>query len=128
MSKKQRKIILYLSPLVLLLALFLAARVKIGQIEADAVRLAQTGRDSMNLMKEHVGGLAAGDLDRLLDCYTPDFRDVGAVAWREELRSERDGVKVYDWRPTDAPLAGLRFAMFLDPDGYTIELMQLTKR
>jgi hypothetical protein len=101
MSKKQRKIVLLIAPLIVLLALFFVGRSKIQRVESEALQLAQTGRDAMNLLKEHVAGLQAGDLDRLAACYTEDFQDPDARGWTETLRSERDGVRVYDWQATD---------------------------
>jgi len=102
MSKKQRKILLYLSPITVLVVLFFLAQSKMAQVEADALRLAETGRDAIALLKEHAAGLQEGNLDRVLDCYTADFLDPAAGDWTEALRSDRDGIRIYDWQPQDA--------------------------
>ena len=76
--------------------------VKANRIERDAHRFAETGKAVLALLSEHAAGLQAGELDRILPLYTADFTSPDDGAWRQDLREQRDGVAVYDWR-VEAP-------------------------
>lgn len=95
---KRKKLVLYSSPLVLLLAFGLWANHQVGRLERGANDLANAGTDAIKLLKEAAQGIEAGDLDRLLTCYAADYENLDQGPWSETLRSERDGIQVYDWQ------------------------------
>ncbi len=117
MSKRTRGIILWLSPLAVLLLLAVAARMQMDRWEANAQGLATTGKAAIALFKELAAGLKAGEIDRVVACYTA-AGPVGDGGWRETLSSERDGVRLFSWQ-VDAPAAsrdelGRRLAILRD--------------
>lgn len=95
---KRKKLVLYTSPLVLILAIALWANHQVGRLERGANDLANAGTDAIKLLKEAAKGIETGDLNRLMAVYAEDYENLDQGTWSEALRSERDGVRVYDWQ------------------------------
>jgi hypothetical protein len=102
MSKRQRRAIFYSSPLVVLLIVFLAVRTKLNAVEANAQMLAQLGQAAQKVLGEYRAGVEAGDVSKVLSCYDEAYASEREGFWAEELQSERDGVRVYEWKQTEA--------------------------
>jgi hypothetical protein len=98
MSKKQRRAIFYSSPLVVLLVVFLVVRTKLNAVEANAQLLAQMGQAAQKVLGEYRAGVEAGDVSKVLSCYHDAYASEREGFWAEELQSDRDGVRVYEWR------------------------------
>ncbi|HEV7892456.1 MAG TPA: VCBS repeat-containing protein [Pyrinomonadaceae bacterium] len=98
MSKKQRRAIFYSSPLVVLLVVFLVVRTKLNAVEANAQLLAQMGQSAQKVLGEYRAGVEAGDVSKVLSCYHDTYASEREGFWAEELQSDRDGVRVYEWR------------------------------
>ena len=99
---KRKKLILYSSPLVVLMAMLVLGKIQIDRFQHGAELLASTGTSAIQLLKEYGEGIREGDVDRILACYDDAYDSPNQGSWREELRSERDGIRVYDWR-SDGP-------------------------
>ncbi|MEM8930403.1 MAG: VCBS repeat-containing protein [Acidobacteriota bacterium] len=97
MPRKQ-KLVLYSSPLALLLVLATWGGYQVQQFERGAKDLADTGTAAIQLLKEAAAGIADGDLDRLMACYSAEYTNPGQAPWRPALRADRDGIRVYDWQ------------------------------
>jgi hypothetical protein len=102
MSKKQRRAIFYSSPLVVLLVVFLAVRMKLNAVEANAQMLAQMGQAAQKVLGDYRAGVEAGDASKVLACYDDAYASEREGFWSEELQSERDGVRVYEWKQQDS--------------------------
>ncbi|MEE8526206.1 MAG: VCBS repeat-containing protein, partial [Thermoanaerobaculia bacterium] len=99
MSKKHRQMIVYTSPVFGLVALVLViAKIQVDRLQSGAEQLAATGRAAIQLSKEVAEGIRELDLERVLDCYAEGYDSPKEGSWSEELRSDRDGIRVYDWR------------------------------
>ena len=105
MSKKQ-KLVFYSSPLVILLAMVAWGNYQVDRLQDGAHRLADTGTTAIKLLKEAAAGLEQGvddgDLARLMNCYAEDYSNPQQASWDVTLRSDRDGIQVYDWQRGDA--------------------------
>src|SRR5256714_1580439 len=101
MSKRQKRFVYYSSPLVVLLVVFLAVRMKLNAVEANAQMLAQMGQAAQKVLGEYREGVERGDAARVLSCYDDAYASEREGFWSEELQSERDGVRVYEWKQTD---------------------------
>ena len=102
MTRKRKKIIvLYTSPILGLVVLAALVGSQVERIDAEAQLFAETGKGVLALFGEHSAGLAKGDLDLTLACYADGYASPQEGFWAERLRSERDGVEVYDWRSVD---------------------------
>src|ERR1041385_3447120 len=101
MSKRQRRAIFYSSPLVVLLVVFLAVRAKLNTVEANAQMLAQMGQAAQKVLGEYRAGVEGGDVSKVLSCYADAYASEGEGFWAEQLQSERDGVRVYEWKQAD---------------------------
>lgn len=115
-------------PLVALFVMGLWAYGQVRKVERDAKDLATFGTEAINLLKEAAHGLEAGDLERLMACYADDYSHPEQGSWSEALRSERDGIRVYDWQHGKPVSAGksdmtLRLQELVDP----IESIELSK-
>jgi hypothetical protein len=119
MTARRKRRLLYLSvPLLLLAAAAVWAKVQMDAIDAEAERLAESGKSALALLGEYQAGVAALDVDRVLACYAPDYARDSEGDWAERLVSDRDGIQVYEWhqerpRPfTRADVAGQLAAYF----------------
>lgn len=101
MSKKQKRIVLYTSPIAVLVALALVVGFQAKRIDSEALIFAETGKGVLALFSEHATALAKGDLERALACYLDDYASPQEGVWVEELESERDGVARYQWSSRD---------------------------
>ena len=108
MSKRQRRAIFYSSPLVVLLVVILLVRAKLNSVEANAQMLAQMGQAAQKVLGEYRAGLEGGDASKVLSCYTDTYASDAEGFWAEQLQSERDGVRVYEWKQTDVSPFGKR--------------------
>jgi hypothetical protein len=79
-------------------ALGAAGKVYLDRVEAGALRLASTGTSLNAFLKAYVDGLKARDVPALLRLYDEHYADGRDGPWEEQLRSERDGVRVYEWK------------------------------
>lgn len=94
--RTRRRRLLVAIPLLALITLFAWGAYKVEQFQTDADQLAATGTAAIKVFKELGSGLKAGDLDHILACYASDYQS-SQGPWKETLRSERDGVRVYEW-------------------------------
>src|SRR5438105_1714709 len=101
MSKKQKRLVYYSSPLLALLVLSLAVRAKLNAIEASAQTLAQMGQAAQKVLGDYREGVERADASKVLSCYADAYASEGEGFWSEELQSERDGVRVYEWNQRD---------------------------
>lgn len=100
MSKRQKHLILYTAPAVVL-GLLIYARFEISRLQDDAQRLSETGRAVMAVLGEAAAGLGELDGERVMACYADGYASPNQGSWAERLRSERDDVRVYDWHSED---------------------------
>lgn len=84
-----------------LIALGAAAKLQIEQVEAEALALAETGQDAIDLLKKLGGGVKATSPEQILAVYDEDYESPQDGVWREVERYEKDGVRVYDWEVVD---------------------------
>src|ERR1051326_4128124 len=98
MSRRQKRLVYYSSPLLALFVLFLAVRAKLNAIEASAQQLAQMGQAAQKVLGDYREGVERGDAARVLSCYDDAYASEGEGFWTEELESERDGVRTYEWK------------------------------
>jgi hypothetical protein len=108
MSKKQRRLVFYCSPLVVLLVVFALGRAKLNEIEGNAQQLAQMGQAAQKVLGEYRAGLEKSDAGRVLSCYDERYANGREGLWAEQLQSERDGVRVYEWKLQDVRPFGKR--------------------
>src|SRR5260370_24190460 len=101
MSKRKRRLIFFSSPLVIMLVLLVWGKIAINRVEADAQLLAETGQASIKLLNEYRSGVddfvAKKDPSKILDCYAENYLSEHDGEWKENLKSDRDGVQVYEW-------------------------------
>ena len=69
MSRRQKRVVFYSSPLIVLLVLVLIAKLKLDQIEANAQQLAQMGQTAQKLLGELRTGVEKSDVEEVLSCY-----------------------------------------------------------
>ena len=108
MSKRQKRAVFYSSPLIVLLVLILMAKLKLDQIEANAQQLAQLGQAAQKVLSEYRSGVEKFDVAQVLSCYDDNYAGVHEGFSDEELQSERDGVRVYKWKPALERTTGKR--------------------
>ncbi len=102
MSKKHRQLFVYTSPIVgLVIVLLMVAKFQVDRLQSGAEQLAGTGRAAIQLFKEFATGIHDLDSERILATYAEDYESPSEGSWSEELRSDRDGIRVYDWRSED---------------------------
>lgn len=101
MSKRQRRVIFYSSPLIVILGLLIWGKLFINRLEADAQLLARTGQAAIKLLNEYHAGVdefvATKDAGKILACYADNYLSQSEGQWTEHLQSDRDGVRVYEW-------------------------------
>jgi len=108
MSKRQKRFVFYSSPLVMLLVVLLVGRVKLNEIEARAQQHAQMGQAAQKVLGEYRAGIAKADVSKVLTCFADRYANDRDGFWDEQLQSERDGVRVYEWKLADARPFGKR--------------------
>ncbi|MCA1635110.1 MAG: VCBS repeat-containing protein [Acidobacteria bacterium] len=108
MSKRQKRFVFYSSPLVVLLVVLLVGRAKLNEIEANAQQLAQMGQAAQKVLGEYRAGVANADAFKVLACYDDKYANERDGFWAEQLQSERDGVRVYEWKLADSKPFGKR--------------------
>jgi hypothetical protein len=84
--------------LLVVVACTIAGGVYLNRIEARALRLAQTGTSLNTFLKSYVDSLKARSVADLLDHFDEDYSDQRDGLWEERALSDRDGVKVYEWK------------------------------
>jgi hypothetical protein len=81
-------------------------KVVINRIEASAQLLAQTGQSAIKFLNEYRDGVdefvTKGDASKIIACYDDNYASYNEGNWSEKLKSERDGVRVYEWEVEDA--------------------------
>jgi hypothetical protein len=100
MSKRKKRVMFYSSPLIVLLVIVVLAKLKLDQIEGNAQQLAQMGQAAQKLLGEFRSGVEKFDVAKVLSCYADQYASDREGFSTEELQSERDGVRVYQWKPT----------------------------
>ena len=100
MSKRQKRVMFYSSPLFVLLVIVVVGKLKLDQIEANAQQLAQMGQAAQKLLGEFRMGVEKFDVEKVLSCYDERYASDREGFSTEQLQSERDGVRVYKWKPT----------------------------
>ena len=100
MSKRKRTVF-YTSPVIILIVLIIMAKVKLNQLEDNAQQLAQMGQAAQKVLGDYREGLEAFDSAKVLTSIDDSFLTDGDGYWTEELQSERDGVRVYEWKLAD---------------------------
>ncbi len=98
MRKRTKRTIFIALPLLLALTAWILVRGRLARVEAEALRLAQTGRDAMTLLGEIGAGLEARDWDRVAAQYLDRGEKALAETWWEELIFQREKTAVYKWR------------------------------
>jgi hypothetical protein len=117
MSKRKKRVMFYSSPLIVLLVIVVLAKLKLDQIEGNAQQLAQMGQAAQKLLGEFRSGVEKFDVAKVLSCYADQYASDREGFSTEELQSERDGVRVYQWKPT-AKRATTKQDMALEVERY----------
>jgi FG-GAP-like repeat len=99
MSKRQKRVMFYSSPLIVLLVIITLIKLKLDQIENNAQQLAQMGQAAQKLLGEFRTGVEQFDVEKVLSCYDEKYAGDREGFSAEQLQSERDGVRVYKWQP-----------------------------
>ena len=73
------------------------AKVEMDRIDREAERFADTGKETIALLGEYQTALAKLDVHRALDCFDPEYANDREGFWTEQLQSDRDGVRIYEW-------------------------------
>ncbi|MCA1593862.1 MAG: VCBS repeat-containing protein [Acidobacteria bacterium] len=104
MSKKQKRIVFYSSPLIVLLLILGVGKMKLDYIETNAQLLAQMGQAAQKVLGEYKSGVDKADIAKVLNCYDDKYASEKDGFWVEEedLQAKRDGVRVYQWKLSDA--------------------------
>ena len=105
MSKKRRRIIFYASLLIVILGLVVWLKLEINRVEASALLLAQTGQGAIKMLNEYRASVdqfvTSKDASKILECYAANYFSDKEGQWTEQLKSDRDGVRVYEWEVND---------------------------
>jgi hypothetical protein len=97
MTRKKKRMVLLYVPLVLVLVICFAGKLYIDHVEANAHLLAETGQSAIKLLTEYKGGVEKLDSEAVVACYDDNYASDLEGFWVEQLESERDGVRVYEW-------------------------------
>lgn len=97
MSKRQKRAIVYCSPLAAIAVMLIWGKIYVGRVEADARLLAETGQSAIRLLGEYKSGIENLSVGGVLACYDDNYASDSDGMWVEQLRSEKDGVRVYEW-------------------------------
>jgi hypothetical protein len=71
------------------------------RIDREAEHFAETGKGVIALLHDYQAALTKLDVDRALTCFDPEYANDRDGLWVEQLQSDRDGVRVYEWRLAD---------------------------
>jgi len=77
------------------------AKVSFDRIERQAGRISEIGISVNQFLKAYANALKEKDLDGLLALYDDQYAAEDEGLWSEQLQSERDGVRVYEWMIED---------------------------
>jgi hypothetical protein len=80
------------------LASAVAAEVAMWRIDRNAERFAETGKAVIALLGDYGNAIARLDVSAAVECFAPDYASDSEGDWVERLRSDRDGIRVYEWR------------------------------
>ncbi|HEV3469712.1 MAG TPA: VCBS repeat-containing protein [Pyrinomonadaceae bacterium] len=108
MSKRRKRLIFIAAPVAALLALAVVVKVKVDRLEAGARQLAQSGQAAQKVLGEYKSGVEKFDAGRVAAVYDDSYANEAEGDWAEELQSERDGVRVYEWEQTGVRPFGKR--------------------
>lgn len=108
MSKRQKRIVFYSSPLIVGLVILLFIKIKLDTVETNAQMLAQLGQAAQKVLGEYKSGVDKGDIAKVLACYDDKYASERGGLWAEELKSDEDGVRVYEWKLADVRPYGKR--------------------
>ena len=101
MSKRKRRLVFFASPLIVILVFLVWGKIAINRVEANAQILAQTGQAAIKLLNEYRSGVddfvTKKDPSKILECYAETYLSDHEGEWKESLKSDRDGVQVYEW-------------------------------
>jgi hypothetical protein len=100
MSRKQKRVIFYSSPLIVVAVIIVFVKIKLDAIETNAQQLAQMGQTAQKLLGEFRTGVEKFDVEKVLSCYDDNYTSDHEGFSAEQLQSERDGVRVYKWETT----------------------------
>lgn len=106
MSKKQKRVLVYSSPLVLLVIAVVGGMSYFQGLQKDATRLAETGRGTIDMLKAYMVGLEKNDIDEVMSFYDDGYVNEDDGRWMERLVSTQDGISVYDWSVADSQKYG----------------------
>jgi hypothetical protein len=99
MAKKRRRWPRYLAAvLVVVLAIGVGVKVETDRIDVQAEAFAGTGKAAIGLFSDYQAAFGKLDLDGVLACYDADYANESEGYWAEQLRSDRDGIRVCDWQ------------------------------
>ena len=102
MSKRQKRAVFYSSPLIILIVVFVLVKMKVNNLEENAQRLAQMGQAAQKVLGNYRDGVEKFDTAIVLNSFDDKFASERDGFWTEEMQSERDGVRVYQWRLDEA--------------------------
>ncbi|MFN2596643.1 MAG: FG-GAP repeat domain-containing protein [Pyrinomonadaceae bacterium] len=102
MSKRRKRLIVFAVPLVILLACVVAAKIKLDRVERGAQQFAQMGQAAQKVLGDYKSGVEKSDAARAAAVYDEGYASEREGFWAEALQSERDGVRVFEWRTKDA--------------------------
>lgn len=91
----------WLVPLALAAALVGWGAFQVRRVQERAEELATTGTAAIKLLNELGAGLKSHDPERIRWCYADTYHHPSQGSWRQELVSERDGVRVFEWHEVD---------------------------
>ena len=123
MTTRRKRLLRYLGiPLAVLAILALAAWIELARIDAAAEQFAETGKAALALLGCCGSAAEKLDVDAFLESYALDYTNDREGDWTEQLRSSRDGVKVYEWsdtspRPFTRSDVAERLTRFFTTDG-----------
>lgn len=103
MSGKKSKLLRFLALILALLLVFaIVGYFKVRAIKAEAVLLAETGKTTMDFLKEYGNGIKHNSIDEIMACYAKDYQQTEQRFWEPVLVSEKDDVTYYRWQQTEA--------------------------
>lgn len=97
MSKKQKRVVFWCSPLIIVAGLLVWGKLYVDRLDVEAQQLAQLGQVAQKVLGEYRTGVEKSDATRVLACFDEDYSADGDGFGAEGARTERDGVRVYEW-------------------------------
>jgi hypothetical protein len=98
MTKKRKRRLVYLAfALALICAMGVWAKSWVYHVDAEAEEFADTGKAAIGLLGQYQEAVGKLELDKILACYDAGYANEQEGYWAERQRSDRDGVRVYDW-------------------------------